>query len=140
MKKLLMTLPLVLMTSTVMAISAEDEKNYTQNYQAQLKPLVVKQLSADRPEMTAAAVEMEANAYVAKMASCQLKGLKLFPENYQEKAILPVAQGADLSATTQALNAEMIKDIEAGTISKDAATLLIQNAQETVQICLNNKG
>ena len=88
--------------------------------------------------MTAQALKAEANAYVTKMAECQLKGLADFPEEYREKAIMPVAQGADIIETTNALNQQMLADIEAGKMSKEQAQMLIGNAQETVQMCLNS--
>lgn len=138
MKKLLVMLPLILSAPLALAIDSQDEDNYKKNYSEQLKPVVIKKLSADRPEMTAQAIEAEANAYVSKMAGCQLKGLGNFPEEYREQAILPVTEGADIAKTTEALNQQMMADIEAGKLSKDQATILIQNAQETVQICLNS--
>lgn len=138
MKKLLVILPLILNAPLALAIDSQDEENYKQNYSEQLKPIVIKKLSADRPEMTAQALNAETNAYVTKMAGCQLKGLAAFPEKYREQAILPVAKGADIAETTQALNQQMMADIEAGKLSKDQALVLIGNAQQTVQICLNS--
>lgn len=138
MKKLLMMLPLVLIAPLAMAIDSQDEENYKLNYSKQLQPIVIQKLSADRPDMTAQALKAEANAYVDKMAGCQLKGLNDFPEQYREQAIMPVAQGADIVETTQALNQQMMADIEAGKLSKDEAMMMIGNAQETVQMCLNS--
>ena len=138
MKKLLVMLPLLVSAPLAMAIDKQDEENYKLNYSKQLHPLVIEKLSADRPEMTAQALKAEANAYVTKMAECQLKGLADFPEEYREKAIMPVAQGADIIETTNALNQQMLADIEAGKISKEQAQMLIGNAQETVQMCLNS--
>ena len=138
MKKLLVMLPLIISAPLAMAIDKQDEENYKLNYSKQLHPLVVEKLSADRPEMTAQALKAEANAYVTKMAECQLKGLADFPEAYREKAIMPVAQGADIIETTNALNQQMLADIEAGKMSKDQAEMMIGNAQETVQMCLNS--
>lgn len=138
MKKLLLVLPLLFTAPLALAIDSQDEENYKQNYSQQLKPVVIKKLSADRPEMTAQAVEAEANAYVSKMAGCQLKGLAAFPDEYREQAILPVAKGADIAETTNALNQQMMADIEAGKLSKDQATVMVGNAQETVQMCLNS--
>lgn len=138
MKKLLVMLPLILSAPLAMAIDKQDEENYKLNYSKQLHPLVIQKLSADRPEMTAPALKAEANAYVTKMAECQLKGLADFPEVYREKAIMPVAQGANIAETTDALNQQMLADIEAGKMSKDQAEVLIGNAQETVQMCLNS--
>ena len=138
MKKLLVMLPLLVSAPLAMAIDKQDEENYKLNYSKQLHPLVVEKLSADRPEMTAQALKAEANAYVTKMAECQLKGLADFPEEYREKAIMPVAQGADIIETTNALNQQMLADIEAGKMSKEQAQMLIGNAQETVQMCLNS--
>jgi hypothetical protein len=138
MKKLLLALPILFSAQLALAVDSQDEENYKQNYTQQLKPLVVQKLSADRPDMTARAIEAEANAYVTKMATCQLKGLSNFPEQYREKAIMPVAQGGDIMETTQALNKQMMQDIEAGTLSKDQAEVMIGNAQETVQMCLNS--
>ena len=138
MKKLLVILPLLLSAPLVLAIDSQDEENYKQNYTKQLHPVVIQKLSADRPEMTAQALKAEANAYVTKMAVCQLKGLSNFPENYREKAIMPVAQGANIAETTQALNQQMMDDIEAGKLSKDKAMVMIGNAQEAVQMCLNS--
>lgn len=138
MKKLLVMLPLIVNAPLAMAIDKQDEENYKLNYSKQLHPLVIEKLSTDRPEMTAQALKAEANAYVTKMAECQLKGLADFPEEYREKAIMPVAQGADILETTNALNQQMLADIEAGKMSKDQAEILIGNAQETVQMCLNS--
>lgn len=138
MKKLLVMLPLLISAPLAMAIDKQDEENYKLNYSKQLHPLVIEKLSADRPEMTAQALKAEANAYVSKMAECQLKGLADFPEKYREKAIMPVAQGADIIETTNALNQQMLADIDAGKMSKDQAEMLIGNAQETVQMCLNS--
>lgn len=138
MKKLLVMLPLLVSAPLAMAIDKQDEENYKLNYSKQLHPLVIEKLSADRPEMTAPALKAEANAYVSKMAECQLKGLADFPEEYREKAIMPVAQGADIIETTNALNQQMLADIDAGKMSKDQAEMLIGNAQETVQMCLNS--
>ena len=138
MKKLLVMLPLIISAPLAMAIDKQDEENYKLNYSKQLHPLVIEKLSADRPEMTAPALKAEANAYVTKMAECQLKGLADFPEEYREKAIMPVAQGANVAETTNALNQQMLADIEAGKMSKDQAEMLIGNAQETVQMCLNS--
>ncbi|AFI83639.1 hypothetical protein [Methylophaga nitratireducenticrescens] len=138
MKKILLALPFVFAMQQALAINDQDEENYKTNYITQLKPLVVQKLSADRPEMTARAVDAEASAYVTKMAGCQLQGLSQFPETYREKAIKPVAQGADIAQTTHDLNTEMLKDIESGKLSKEQATIMVQNAQETVQICLNS--
>lgn len=138
MKKLLVMLPLLISAPLAMAIDKQDEENYKLNYSKQLHPLVIEKLSADRPEMTAQALKAEANAYVSKMAECQLKGLADFPEEYREKAIMPVAQGADIIETTNALNQQMLADIDAGKMSKDQAEMLIGNAQETVQMCLNS--
>lgn len=138
MKKLLVMLPLIISAPLAMAIDKQDEENYKLNYSKQLHPLVIQKLSADRPEMTAPALKAEANAYVSKMAECQLKGLADFPEEYREKAIMPVAQGANIAETTDALNQQMLADIEAGKMSKEQAEILIGNAQETVQMCLNS--
>lgn len=138
MKKLLVMLPFILSAPLALAIDSQDEENYKQNYSEQLKPIVIKKLSADRPEMTAPALRAETNAYVTKMAECQLKGLADFPEEYREQAILPVAEGADIAETTQALNQQMMADIEAGKLNKDQAMTMIGNAQETVQMCLNS--
>ena len=138
MKKLLLVLPLLFTTPLVLAIDSQDEDNYKQNYTKQLHPLVIEKLSADRPEMTAQALKAEADAYVTKMAECQLKGLADFPEEYREQAIMPVAKGEDIAETTNALNQQMLADIEAGKLSKDQAEMMIGNAQETVQMCLNS--
>lgn len=138
MKKLFMLLPLLFIAPLAMAIDSQDEENYKKEYSKQLHPMVIQKLSADRPEMTAQAIKAEADAYVTKMAGCQLKGLENFPEHYREQAILPVANGEGIAETTQALNQKMIADIEAGKLSKDQATVIIGNAQETVQICLNS--
>ncbi|MDO8826309.1 hypothetical protein [Methylophaga sp.] len=138
MKKLLLALPFIFAAQLALAIDEQDEKNYTTNYTNQLKPMVVQQLSAARPEMTAAAVESEANAYVSRMAGCQLSALKEFPEVYRDKAILPVVEGADIAQTTQALNQEILQDIEAGKLTKDQATRMVVTAQESVQMCMNS--
>ncbi|WP_300494191.1 hypothetical protein [uncultured Methylophaga sp.] len=138
MKKLLLALPFIFAAQQTLAIDEQDEQNYTSNYTTQLKPMVIKQLNAARPEMTEAAVESEANAYVTRMASCQLKALKDFPEVYRDKAILPVTQGADIAHTTQELNQTILQDIEAGKLTKDQATRMVVNAQEAVQMCMNS--
>lgn len=138
MKKLLLLLPFLVIGLPALAVDIQDEENYKKHYTEQLKPLVMKKLSLDRPDMSAKAIKAEANAYVTKMAGCQLEGIKHFPEQYREKAILPVAQGEDIATTTQALNQTMMQDIEAGKMSKDEAMTMIQNAQETVQICVNS--
>ncbi len=138
MKKLLLVLPFIFSTQLALAIDEQDEENYTSHYITQLKPMVVQKLSADRPEMTAAAVNMEATAYVTKMAGCQFQALNQFPAVYSEKAILPVAQGADVAQTTQDLNNQILQDIEAGKLSKDQAKTIITNAQETIQMCMNS--
>jgi hypothetical protein len=138
MKKLLLALPLIFAAQHAVAIDDQDKENYKNNYTTQLKPLVVQQLSADRPEMTAGAVDAEATAYVTKMAECQFVALSQFPENYRDKAIMPVAEGADIAQTTYALNQELLQDIETGKLSKDRATMMITNAQESVQMCMNS--
>jgi hypothetical protein len=138
MKKFLLLLPFLVVGQQALALDSQDEENYKQHYSEQLKPLVIKKLSADRPDMSAKAIKSEANAYVAKMAGCQLEAMNQFPEHYQEKAILPVAQGADVATTTQALNQELKQDIEAGKVSKEEVMTMIQIAQETVQICVNS--
>ena len=56
MKKLLLALPFIFAAQHAVAIDDQDKENYKNNYTTQLKPLVVQQLSADRPEMTAGAV------------------------------------------------------------------------------------
>ncbi|HEC74038.1 MAG TPA: hypothetical protein ENI26_06645 [Methylophaga aminisulfidivorans] len=138
MKKRLLMLSLLLVGQQAIALDSQDQQNYVKHYSEQMLPLVLKKLSSDRPEMTAKALRSEAENYVKKMANCQLEGLGLFPENYREKAILPVAQGQDIMATTQALNSLMKKDIEEGRLSKDKAAAWIQGAQQTVQICVNS--
>lgn len=137
MKKLLLLLPCLFITQQSLAIEPEDEENYKQEYAKQLKPLVMKKLSTDRPDMTGKALRAESEAYVVKMAGCQLEGLSHFPEAYREQAIMPVAGGAAVDVTTQALNAKIKKDIDDGKISKDAVNNMIQNAQQSVQMCLN---
>ena len=137
MKKLMMIVPFVIIAQQAIAIDTQTLENYKAEYAKQLQPLVMKKLSSDRPDLTAKAIRAEADAYVAKMAKCQLEGMKQFPEQYQEKAILPVAEGQDVAITTQALNTTLKQDIDAGKISKDNVMTMIQNAQETVQICLN---
>ncbi|WP_438970305.1 hypothetical protein [Methylophaga sp.] len=138
MKKLLLLLPFVFVTQQAIAIDAQDEENYKQHYSEQVKPLVMKKLSVDRPEMTARAIKTEANFYVTKMASCQLEGLGNLPEAYREKAILPVAAGEDIETTTRALNMQIKQDVEDGKLNKDKAMSMLQNAQQAVQICLNS--
>jgi hypothetical protein len=138
MKKLLLALPFIFTMQLALAISMEDERNYTTNYTTQLKPLVMEQLNAAKPEMSAAAVESEVDAYVTKMAGCQLNALRDFPEVYRDKAILPVAQGADISQTTQELNQELLQDIEAGKLTKEQAERMILTAQDSVQKCMNS--
>jgi len=138
MKNLLLLLPFIFVSQQALAIDAQDEENYKQHYSEQVKPLVTKKLSADRPEMTVTAVKAEADFYVMKMATCQLEGLAILPEKYREKAILPVAQGEDIETTTRALNTQIKQDVEAGKLSKDKAMTLLQGAQQTVQVCLNS--
>lgn len=138
MKKLLLTLPFIFTAQLVLAIDAQDEKNYTTNYTTQLKPLVMEQLNATKPEMSAAAVESEVDAYVTKIAGCQLNALRDFPEVYRDKAILPVAQGADINQTTQDLNQEILQDIEAGKLTKEQAERMILTAQDSIQKCMNS--
>lgn len=137
MKNVLLLLPCLLLAQQAVAIEAQDQENYKLEYTKQLKPLVMKQLSSQRPDMSGKAVQAEADAYVVKMAGCQLEGLSNFPEQYRELAILPVAGGAAVDATTQALNAQLKQDIEAGKISEAAVTNMIQNAQQSVQMCMN---
>lgn len=137
MKKLFLLIPF-LFAGPAIALDMEAQENYKQNYGEQLKPLVMKKLSSDRPDMSAQAIKSEANAYVAKMATCQLEGMSHFPENYQEMAVLPVAQGEDVSTTTQALNQQLKQDVEAGKVSKDKVMNMIQMAQQSVQICMNS--
>ncbi|WP_417550612.1 hypothetical protein [Methylophaga sp.] len=138
MKKLLLALPFIFAAQQALAIDDQDKENYKKNYTSQLKPLVVQKLSADRPEMSARAIDDEANAYVTKMATCQLDALLQFPEEYSEKAIMPVGKGADIAQTTHDLNQQMLQDIEAGKLSKDKAATMIQTAQESAQICMNS--
>lgn len=137
MKKLFLLIPF-LFAGSAMALDMDAQENYKQNYSEQLKPLVMKKLSADRPDMSARAIKAEANAYVAKMATCQLEGMSHFPENYQEMAVMPVAQGEDVSTTTQALNQQLKQDVEAGKVSKDEVMNMIQMAQQSVQTCMNS--
>lgn len=137
MKKALLLLPCLLLSQQVLAIDTQDEENYKQQYAKQLKPMVMKKLSSDRPDMSGKALKIESEAYVTKMAGCQLEGLSYFPDEYREMAILPVAGGAAVDATTQALNVKIKQDVETGKISKAAVTNMIQNAQQSVQMCLN---
>lgn len=137
MKKLLLLLPCLLLSQHALAYDTQDEENYKQEYAKQLKPLVIKKLSSDRPDMTGQAIKAESEAYVTKMAACQLEGLTHFPEQYRDMAVLPVAAGEAVDKTTMALNVQLKQDIDAGKISKDVVTNMIQNAQQTVQMCLN---
>lgn len=137
MKKLFLLIPF-LFAGPAIALDMQAQEDYKQNYSEQLKPLVMKKLSSDRPDMTAKAIRAEADAYVAKMANCQLEGMSHFPENYQEMAVLPVAQGEDVSTTTQALNQQLKQDVEAGKVSKDEVMNMIQMAQQSVQTCMNS--
>lgn len=138
MRKTFLLLPLALFAQLAFAIDANDVEAYKKNYSEQLRPMVMKKLGMDRPDLTASAIKREADAYVAKMAGCQLEGLAIFPEQYREKAILPVAQGGDVAQATQALNEELKKDIDGGKISKDEVMTIIQSAQQAVQICANS--
>lgn len=138
MRKSFLLIPLILFSHHVFAIDDNDLAAYKKNYSEQLRPMVMKKLGMDRPDLTATAIKSEADAYVEKMAGCQLEGLAIFPKQYREKAILPVAQGADVAQATQALNEELKKDIDAGKISKDEVMTIIQSAQQTVQICANS--
>lgn len=138
MKKLLLLLPFVFTAQQALAIDAETQENYKKHYSEQMKPLVMKKLSNDRPDMTAKAIRAEADAYVAKMAECQIQGLDHLPDDYRDQAIVPVAQGGDVADTTRALNQKLKEDIDAGLVTKDDVSVMIQTAQETVQICLNS--
>lgn len=138
MKKALFLLPLLLVGQQVFAVDSQDEQNYRQHYAEQVEPLVIKKLSADRPDMSADAIKREASAYVDKMAGCQLQGLSNFPDNYRETAIMPVANGEDVGSATQALNKQLKQDIKDGKISEDKVRTMIQTAQETVQVCVNS--
>lgn len=137
MKNVLLLLPCLFFTQQAVAIEAEAQENYKLEYAKQLKPLVMKKLSSQRPDMSSKAIKAESDAYVVKMAGCQLEGLSHFPEEYREMAILPVAGGAAVDKTTLALNAKIKQDIEAGKIAKDVINNMIQNAQQSVQMCLN---
>ncbi|EEF79395.1 hypothetical protein [Methylophaga thiooxydans] len=139
MKKLLLLLPFIFAGQQALALSAEDETNYKQHYAEQVKPLVVKKLSAERPEMTAQAVKAEADFFVLKMAGCQLEGLSNLPDTYRDKAILPVANGEDVEATTRALNTQIKQDVDSGKLNKDKAMTMLQGAQQAVQVCLNSR-
>lgn len=138
MKHLLILLPFIFASQHAVAIDVQDEENYKQHYSEQVKPLVMKKLSTERPEMTAKAIKTEAEFYVTKMAICQLDGLSNLPETYREKAILPVAAGEDIETTTRALNVQIKQDVDAGTLGKDKAVSMLQNAQQAVQVCLNS--
>jgi hypothetical protein len=138
MKKLLLLLPFIFTAQQALAIDAETQENYKKHYSEQMKPLVMKKLSNDRPDMTAKAIRAEADAYVAKMAECQIQGLDHLPDDYRDQAIVPVAQGGDVADTTRALNQKLKEDIDAGLVTKDDVSVMIQTAQETVQICLNS--
>jgi len=137
MKNVLFLLPCLFLTQQALAIEEQDQENYRLEYAKQLKPLVMKKLASDRPDMSSKAIKTEADAYVVKMAGCQLEGLSHFPEEYREMAILPVAKGAPVDKTTMALNTKIKQDIDAGKIEKDAVNNMIQNAQQSVQMCLN---
>ena len=138
MKNLLLILPFVFAAQQALAMDAQVEENYKKHYSEQMKPLVVKKLSSDRPDMTAKAIRSEADAYVAKMAECQIKGLGNLPKEYRDQAIVPVAEGGDVANTTRALNQKLKEDIDAGLVSKDDVMVMIQTAQESVQICMNS--
>ncbi|MTI63387.1 hypothetical protein [Methylophaga sp.] len=138
MKKLLLLLPLIFAAQQALAIDAETQENYKKHYSEQMKPLVMKKLSSDRPDMTAKAIRAEADAYVAKMAECQIKGLSNLPAEYRDKAIMLVADGGDVANTTRALNQKLKEDIDAGLVKKDDVMVMIQTAQESVQICMNS--
>lgn len=138
MKKYLALIPFLFLAQQAFAVDAEHEEAYKKHYSEQLRPMVIKKLGMDRPDLSAEAIKREADAYVQKMAGCQLEGLGIFPEKYREKAIMPVAKGGDVAQATQALNEELKKDIDAGKISKDEVMTIIQSAQQTVQICANS--
>ncbi|MED5511089.1 MAG: hypothetical protein VX841_12430 [Pseudomonadota bacterium] len=138
MKKLLLLLPFVFVAQQALAMDAQVEENYKKHYSEQMKPLVVKKLSSDRPDMTAKAIRSEADAYVAKMAECQIQGLGNLPKEYRDQAIVPVAEGGDVANTTRALNQKLKEDIDAGLVTKDDVMVMIQTAQESVQICMNS--
>lgn len=138
MKNLFLLIAFLTSAQLAHALSVEDEESYKTQYSKEYTPVVIKKLSSDRPDMSAKAIKSEAEAYVLKMASCQLEGLSHFPEKYREKAIMPVVAGQSVNATTQALNALLKQDVEAGKISKDELSTMIQFAQESVQICLNS--
>ncbi len=138
MKKLLLLLPFVFVAQQALAMDTQVEENYKKHYSEQMKPLVVKKLSSDRPDMTAKAIRSEADAYVAKMAECQIQGLGNLPKEYRDQAIVPVAEGGDVANTTRALNQKLKEDIDAGLVTKDDVMVMIQTAQESVQICMNS--
>ncbi len=138
MKKLLLLLPFVFVAQQALAMDAQVEENYKKNYSEQMKPLVAKKLSSDRPDMSAKAIRSEADAYVTKMAECQIKGLSNLPNEYRDQAIVPVAEGGDVANTTRALNQKLKEDIDAGLVTKDDVMVMIQTAQESVQICMNS--
>lgn len=137
MKNVLLLLPCLFFTQQAVAVEAQDLDNYKLEYAKQLKPLVMKKLSSQRPDMSSKAIKAESEAYVVKMAGCQLEGLSHFPEEYREMAILPVAGGAAVDKTTMAVNEKIKQDIEAGKVEKDAINNMIQNAQQSVQLCIN---
>lgn len=135
MKKLLLLLPFIFAGQQALALDSQDEENYKQHYVEQMKPLVVKQIASNAPELSADELKNEANIYANKMAECQLESMAHFPEEYREKAILPVAQGEDLRDTNQALDEEIKHDIETGKVSQEEIITMAQTAQEKVQMC-----
>ena len=135
MKKLLLLLPFVLTAQTAFAIDKQDEKNYKSNYIEQMKPLVVQKMSTENAEMSPQDINTQANAYVVKMADCQLTAIKDYPDKYREKAIMPVAKGGDLIAANRELEQTIKADIEAGEITKDEVMTMAQKAQEKAQVC-----
>lgn len=138
MKKLLLLVPFIIAAQQAVAVDLEAQNNYKKHYIEQIKPLVIKKLAHDKPDLQGTTIKREADAYAAKMAECQLEGLSLFPKAYQDKAILPVANGESVAATTVSLNELLKQDIDAGKLNKDEVSAMIQNAQQTVQICINS--
>lgn len=138
MKKLLLALPILMVAPQVTALDMKTKNSYIQNYMEQVRPQVMKKLSMERPGSSGSELKLEADGFAQRLAECQLRGLANFPAEYQKLAIDPVAQGADVGMTTQKLNITMKEDIDAGKLSKDDAMLMIQLAQEEVQVCMNS--
>jgi len=135
MKKILLLLPFLFAGQQALALDSQDEEDYKQHYIEQMKPLALKQIGTNSPDMSADEIKIEANTYVNKMAECQLESMEHFPKRYREKAIMPVAQGEDVREAVKALDETIQQDIDQGKVSKQEIINMAQTAQEKAQAC-----